>query len=281
MDGLKKSLAILLRYSLLAVGVLVAPAVVAEDAVTKSAVAEDEGFLNSIGNSIGGMFSNEPVFATIAEPFIELRTEPGRGYPIFYIAERGEQIEILKERTDWYKVRTRKGKEGWVFATELAKTLGADGQTLAISLPDFKDYTHRTWEAGMMFGDFGGSDVASVYGAWHFTRNLSAEVDVAQFFGDFSDGKYVTVNLVHQPFPQWRLSPFVALGGGVVKTEPKSTLVQAEDNTDNVLDVGIGVRYYLTRRFLVRAQYKNYVVLTSRDTHEKIDEWKLAFSAFF
>jgi uncharacterized protein YgiM (DUF1202 family) len=276
MDGLKKSLAVLLRSSLLAVGALLSAAVFAENGVAK-----DEGFLNSIGNSVGSLFRNEPVFATIAEPFIELRTEPGRGYPIFYIAERGEQIEILKERTDWYKVRTRKGKEGWVFANELAKTLGTDGQLLAISLPNFEDYTHRSWEAGMMFGDFGGSDVASVYGAWHFTRNLSAEVDVAQFFGDFSDGKYVTLNLVHQPFPQWRLSPFVALGGGIVKTEPKSTLVQAEDDTDNMLDVGIGVRYYLTRRFLVRAQYKNYVVLTSRDSHEKIDEWKLAFSAFF
>lgn len=266
MDGLKKSLLLLVLIS------------------TQAYAADDGngGFFHGVGTSIAGLFgSPEPVKATIAEPFIELRTGPGRGYPIFYIAERGEQIDILKERTDWYKVRTRRGKEGWAFADTMAKTLGADGEPLAIPLPDFEDYTHRRWEAGMMAGDFGGADEVSVYGAWHFTRNLSAEVDVAQFFGDFSNGKYVTLNLVHQPFPHWRLSPFVALGGGIVDTDPKSTLVQTEDSTDNMLDAGIGVRYYLTRRFLVRAQYKNYVVLTSRDSHEKIDEWKLAFSAFF
>ncbi|MET0379812.1 MAG: SH3 domain-containing protein [Spongiibacteraceae bacterium] len=270
MDGLKKSLLLLLLSPLLATSV----------------VAADEGFLNSMGNSIGNSVGQllqgaEPVTATIAEAFIELRTEPGRGYPVFYIAERGEQIEILKERTDWYKVRTRRGKEGWVFADELAQTLGLDGKLLGISLPNFDDYSKRRWEGGMMFGDFGGADVVSVYGSWHFTRNLSIEADIGQFFGEFSEGKYATLNLVHQPFPQWRLSPFVALGGGIVETNPKSTLVQAEDGSDNLLDVGVGVRYYLTRRFLVRAQYKNYVVLTSRDSHEKIDEWKLAFSAFF
>ena len=26
--------------------------------------------------------------------------------PIFYVAERGEQIELLKRRTEWFKVRT-------------------------------------------------------------------------------------------------------------------------------------------------------------------------------
>jgi len=243
---------------------------------------EEKGFVDSAVNEVGDWFkSPPPVKATIVEPFIELRVGPGRGYAIFYIAERGEQIDVLKERTDWYKVRTAKGKEGWVFANELAKTLGADNQPLGISLPDFDDYTHRTWEGGMMFGDFGGTNVASIYGSYHFTRNLSAELDVAQFFGNFSNGRYITANLVHQPFPEWRLSPFFALGGGIVETEPKATLVQAEDRSDNMLDVGVGVRYYLTRRFLVRAQFKKYVVLTSRDAHEKIDEWKIGFSAFY
>lgn len=250
--------------------------------LSTGACAGDEGFLNSIGTSISSLFKpRAPVAATVTEAFIELRTGPGRGYPIFYVVERGEHIDVLKERTDWYKVRTSKGKEGWVFANALSKTLGADGNLLAISLPDFDDYTHRTWEGGMMYGDFGGADVASIYGSWHFTRNLSAEVDVAQFFGEFSNGNYVTLNLVHQPFPNWRISPFFTLGGGIVETQPKSTLVQTPDRSDNMLDVGVGVRYYLTRRFLVRAQYKNYVVLTSRDTHEKIDEWKLGFSAFY
>ncbi|HEY3699487.1 MAG TPA: hypothetical protein VGK97_09160, partial [Spongiibacteraceae bacterium] len=45
----------------------------------------------------------------VADPFIELHIGPGRGYPIFYIAERGEHVDVLKQRTDWIKVRVRAG----------------------------------------------------------------------------------------------------------------------------------------------------------------------------
>jgi hypothetical protein len=270
------------RFKRLLLAIALSPltAVAAEAPIATD--ADKTGLFSSATSAIGNWFSGPaPVKASIVEPFIELRTGPGRGYPVFYIAERGEQVDVLKERTDWYKVRTRKGKEGWIFANDLAKTLGADGLPLGIALPDFDDYTRRTWEGGMLFGDFGGANVASLVGSYHFTRNLSVEADLSQFFGNFSNGYYATLNLVHQPFPEWRLSPFFALGGGIVDTQPKATLVQTEDRTDNMLDVGVGVRYYLTRRFLVRAQYKNYVVLTSRDTHEKIDEWKIGFSAFY
>jgi hypothetical protein len=53
------------------------------------------------------------------------------------------------------------------------------------------------------------------------------------------------------------------------------------DRTDQVAHVGLGVRTYLTRRFVVRAEYKSYVVFTSRDDNEEIEEWKAGFSFFF
>ena len=30
--------------------------------------------------------------STVVEAYVEMRTSPGRGYPVFYIAERGELI---------------------------------------------------------------------------------------------------------------------------------------------------------------------------------------------
>jgi hypothetical protein len=41
------------------------------------------------------------------------------------------------------------------------------------------------------------------------------------------------------------------------------------------------VRAWVTRQFLLRAEYKSYVVLTSRDDNEEVNEWKLGFSFFF
>jgi uncharacterized protein YgiM (DUF1202 family) len=221
----------------------------------------------------------------VADPFIELHIGPGRGYPIFYIAERGEHVDVLKQRTDWIKVRVRAGtareKEGWVALGQMAKTLTADGQPLAVSYPDFDAYKKRRWEGGLMTGSYAGANIVSVYGAYHFTPNISAELEASQYFGSFSNGKLGTFSLVQQPFPEWRIAPFFTLGVGRVFIDPKATLVQTKNRADDVVDVGIGVRYYLTRRFLLRAQYKNYVVLTNTETNQNAEEWKIGFSAFF
>ncbi|HSB95571.1 MAG TPA: SH3 domain-containing protein [Spongiibacteraceae bacterium] len=230
--------------------------------------------------SVVARATDEYVSVQIADPYIELHTGPGRGYPIFYIAQRGETVQVLKQRTDWYKVRTVKGKEGWVALEQMGRTLD-DGQPLAVNYPTFAAYTKRQWEGGFMTGSFAGADTVSLYGGYHFTTNISAELEAGQYFGDFSNGKFATGNLVLQPFPEWRIAPFVTLGTGILWTEPKATLVNTKDRSDQVVDAGIGVRYYLTRRFLLRAQYKNYVVLTDRDTNQNAEEWKIGISTFF
>jgi hypothetical protein len=91
----------------------------------------------------------------------------------------------------------------------------------------------------------------------------------------------LNVNIVHQPFPAWRISPFFTLGTGVIHVQPKATLVQVEDRTDQEAHVGFGVRTHLGRRFMLRAEYKSYVVFTSRDENEEVDEWKAGFAVFF
>ena len=86
---------------------------------------------------------------------------------------------------------------------------------------------------------------------------------------------------MHETFPEWRVSPYFTIGTGIVSTSPKSTLVSQEDRTDQVALVGGGFRAYVTRRFVLRAEYKSYVVLTSRDENEEVEEWKVGFGFFF
>lgn len=218
---------------------------------------------------------------SIQDPFIELHTGPGRGYPVFYVAERGEQIELLKRRTDWYSVRVARGQEGWVHMEQLATTLNLDGEPFELPALGFDDYAERRWEVGALYGDFGGANVISAYGSRSFTPNLSGEVWVAQALGRFSDSTFATINIVHLMYPDWRASPYFTLGAGVINTEPKATLVATVDRTDSLAQAGVGVRTYLTRRFVFRAEYKAYVVLTSRDDNEDVREWKAGFSFFF
>lgn len=222
-----------------------------------------------------------PVYSTVVEPYIELHTQPGRSYPVFYIAERGESVELLKQRTDWIKVRNHRGIEGWVSIDEIGRTVDESGIALGIKTPDLDSFSNRKWEFGVMLGDFDHSDAITGYAGWHFTRNLSGELAVTENFGNFSDGSMVTASIVHQLRPDWRYSPFLTIGGGVRETRPRSTLVSTEDRRDTVASVGAGIRIHLSRRLIMRLQYKHYVVMTSRDDDEEVDEWKIGISAFY
>lgn len=219
--------------------------------------------------------------STVVEPYIEMRTHPGRGYPIFYIAERGEVVELLKRKTDWIKVRNAKGVEGWVHVDEIGRTIDSLGEPLNLKSPDLESFSNRTWEFGVMLGDYDGTDAVSAYAGWHFTRNLSLEIAATENFGNFSDGRMVTGSIVHQMFPDNRYSPFLTVGGGVRETNPRSSLVSTEDRTDNTASVGAGLRVHLTRRLMLRLQYKHYVILTDRDDDDEVDEWKIGISAFY
>jgi uncharacterized protein YgiM (DUF1202 family) len=217
----------------------------------------------------------------VADPYIELHTGPGTGYPIFHVVDRGETIEVQKRHTDWFKVRTAEGREGWVASDQLARTLQIDGSPTEIRNPTRDDYLQRRRETGIQIGDFGGASIISAYAAYLFTENLSAEIWGSRITGDFSDGWMFNVNIVHQPFPAWIVSPFFTLGTGIIRIEPKATLVQTEDRTDQEAHVGFGLRSHLSRRFMLRAEYKSYVVFTSRDDNEEIDQWTAGFSFFF
>jgi len=229
----------------------------------------------------------------VVDPYIELHTGPGRGFPVFFVAEQGEWIEILKRKTNWYKVRLQSEKLGWVHQDQLRKTLTVDNEAVVIEDPDFQEYLDRNWEIGVLNGDFEGASLISLYGGYHFTENLTTELSVSQALGNFSEIRTATINMVNEPFPdlkpfKWlpyledvHLSPFFGVGAGVMKTLPRGTLVQPVDREDDLLFVTTGAKFYLTRRFLLRMEYRHFVVLTSRNDNEDVEEWKIGFSIFF
>ena len=218
---------------------------------------------------------------TVADPYIEMHTGPGRGYPIFHVVDRGDTVEIVKQKTSWYHVRTSKGIEGWVARSQMENTLQADGMPVSFRDLGLQDFTDAKWEVGILAGDFGGANFISLYGSYSLNPNISVELWGSQILGNFSNGWMGSVNIVHEAFPEWRISPFFTLGAGAIHTEPKTTIIQGEDRTDQIGHVGAGFRVYATRRFLLRAEYKSYVAFTSRDENEEVEEWKVGFAFFF
>ncbi|WP_421131731.1 SH3 domain-containing protein [Alteromonas sp. A079] len=225
----------------------------------------------------------ESVVVKVVEPYADMHTGPASEFPVFHVIERGERISVLKEHTGWYKVVTGDGKEGWIAKAALAKTRDANDRPLRLAQNNFEGYQGRTWEFGIFGGKLDDVNAMSVSAAWILTENIAAEISATQALGDFSDNRMWLVRLQHYTFPEWQLTPYFTLGAGQIRTEPSATLVQsgADTRTNDLLEVGAGVRYYLTRNFVMRAEYKRLTALTERDEFEELNQWTLGFSVFF
>jgi hypothetical protein len=237
---------------------------------------------DAAGGSFFGWFGDdEPLAVTILDPFADMHTGPGRGYPIDHVIERGESITLVRRRTDWIQVETKRGRRGWVSRDALNLTLGPDDTLIEFQEATIEDYRSRRWSGGFGFGDFAGADTIAMYLGYRFSNNLSFEIKATQAIGSFSNNYIVGGSVVHELFPEWRVSPFFALGAGAITTKPDATLVQTEDRTDAMLFVGIGAHAYISRHFMLRAEYTINLILTSRDEHERVNEWKLGINIFF
>ncbi len=217
----------------------------------------------------------------VADAYMEMRTGPGRGFPIFHVVERGEWVDISKRRTDWFKVRTDTDKEGWVNRRQMESTLTQAGIEKSFRDVLVDDFLSRRLEVGFGAGEFDGDPVLSIRSSYKFSEYFLGELTLSQVSGDFSSSKLYHANLVLQPYPESRLSPYFTLGAGRFENEPKATLVNDEDIEEPAANVGVGVRAYITRRFLFRVDFKHYVVFIDDDSHEEFQEWVAGFSFFF
>ncbi|MGH8494834.1 MAG: SH3 domain-containing protein [Gammaproteobacteria bacterium] len=218
---------------------------------------------------------------TVADAFVELRTGPGRGFPIFHVAERGEQVEILKRRTDWFRLRTESGREGWVDRAQMERTLTEAGVRKSFRDVVLENYLARRLEIGFGAGDFDGDPVLTMRSSLRLTDHYLAELSLSQVAGTFSSSTLYHANLLVQPFPEWRFSPYFTLGVGRFENEPKVVLVDTEEIDGTAANSGVGVRIYLSRRFLARVDYKYYVATVDIDGNEEFQELVAGFSFFF
>jgi len=219
----------------------------------------------------------------VISTFIDVHSGPGSEFPIFHVLSQGEVFTLLKERTAWYKVKTKRNIEGWVKAESLAYTELIDGTKVSVYTGSFEDYLNRTWEITAQGGAIDKVTAMSVSGAWVWTKNLAVEATFSQALGNFADNKVWSVRMRQTFFPEWHLSPYLALGTGEIRTKPRTNLVQSGDavRKSSHYEVGLGAEYYLAQKVVVRAEYRSLLALTDRDEQERLDQWMLGVTVFF
>jgi hypothetical protein len=217
----------------------------------------------------------------IADPFLELHTGPGRGYPIYYVADRGEWVEIIKRRTDWFKVRTENGKEGWASRSQMERTLTEAGVARTFRDVLLDDYLGRRLEFGFSAGRFEDDPMLIARVGYKLTDNLVAELALSQVSGIFSSTRLIYGSIVAQPFPDWRVSPFFSIGYGKYRNEPKATLINAPVVDTDTANAALGVQFYVTRRFIARLDYRRHIAFIDDNRTDEFNELSAGLYFFF
>src|SRR5678815_1980497 len=218
---------------------------------------------------------------TITDPYVEMRTGPGRGYPIFFVAGRGEQIDIELRHTDWFRVRSAGGKVGWVHRGQLETTLTASGQQKSFRDILVDDYLNRKLQLGFAYGQFKSEPMLKVWGSYRLSETLSIEGTLGQVQGVFSGTDLWHVDVLIEPWSDHRLSPFFGVGVGKFKNFPNLSLIGATDTNAKMGVARMGLRYYLTERFVMSADYSLYTAFLNDQRSTQYNAWTLGLSFFF
>ena len=217
----------------------------------------------------------------ITDPYIELRTGAGRGYPVFFVAARDEWITIELRHTDWYKVRTSGGKVGWVSRAQLQTTLTEAGVAKGFRDLAVDDYLVRRLDLGAAWGLFDSEPMLKVWSSYKLSDTLSVEAAIGQVQGTYAGANFWQLNLLAEPWSDQRISPFLGIGVGRFDNFPNLSLVNAAPTSANLANFTLGARYYLSERFVVRADYMMYTVFQSEVRTSEYSAFSIGLAFFF
>ena len=229
---------------------------------------------------IAGSGNDDTLVLEVAEPYIEMHTGPGRGYPVFNVVEQGQTIEILKHKASWYKIRSVDNKTGWTKATQLAHTLEPTG--LPVDLPeiDHGDYLKSSWRVGFTGGQIEGANTFSITAGYRPLSWLGTELEWGKIFDNSVTSDFYGVNFLMEPKTSWLVTPFVTAGAGQFSFDSRQKVVVEDAGTSDYFSAGVGANYYIGRNFVMRGEYRWYSVSTNDDT-VGLNSWRIGLNIFF
>jgi opacity protein-like surface antigen len=227
-----------------------------------------------------GSDNQESVVLEVADPYIEMHTGPGRGYPVFNVVEQGQTIEVLKHKASWYKIRSEDNKTGWTKAAQLSHTLEPTGIPVDLPEIDHGDYLKSSWRVGFTGGQIEGANTFSITAGYRPLSWFGAEIEWGKIFDNSVTSDFYGINLILEPKSDWVVTPLVTAGAGQFDFSSRQKVVVEDAGTSNYVSAGAGVNYYIGRNFVMRGEYRWYSVSTDDDT-VGLNSWRIGLNIFF
>ncbi len=217
----------------------------------------------------------------VADAYLELHTGPGRGFPVFFVVERGASVVVELRRTDWFRVRTAGGQVGWVPRAQLERTLTEAGIGKSFRDILLDDFLARRVEFGGAGGRFGGEPLLKLWLGVRLARPVGLELAGGQVQGTFSGTDFWHVGLVAEPWFDQRWSPFVSVGLGSFRNIPNRSLVDATGVNARLAQASAGLRWYISERFVARADTTLYTAFVADNRSLEYRAVSIGLAFFF
>jgi hypothetical protein len=229
---------------------------------------------------IGRSGDGDAVVLEVEEPFIEMHTGPGRGYPVFNVVEKGETIKVLKRKPGWYEIRSADEKTGWAKAAELAHTLEPTGTPVDLPEVTRSDYLTSWWRIGFAGGQLEGASTISATAGFRPLRWAEVEIEGGKIFDESVTSDYYGMNLLVEPMPDWVIAPYVSAGAGKFSLNNRQKVVVEDAGSPSYVSLGAGASYYIVSNFALRGGYRSYSITTDGD-RVWLNAWTIGLNIFF
>jgi hypothetical protein len=220
-----------------------------------------------------------PLRLIVHDPYLDLHTGPGRGYPIVQSVARDSEIEIEHSSTDWYRVRTDH-TAGWVHRQQLQKTLAAAGIQEDGRAALMERHIDGRLMAGMNAGVFDSDPVIGFWGGYRITPAWAAEAAIAQAAGSYSSTRMYRLEALARPWPGLSYPPHLILGVGYFENRPRQTLVESGTEDALAFTVGLGASKQLEPRLALRADWRWHHARFNSD-NDNFHEFTVGFALLF
>jgi len=229
---------------------------------------------------MAGSGGDEILVLEVADPYIDMHTGPGRGYPVFNVIEQGETIEILKRKTNWYKIRSSDSKTGWTNAGQLAHTLKPTGVPVDLPEVNHGDYLVSRWNVGFTGGQLEGASTFSLTAGYRPLSWLGLELEGGKIFDESVTSDFYGMNLLVEPMPEYVVTPYVSIGAGKFSFDNRQKVVVDDAGSPTYYSIGAGASYYVVNNFVIRGEYRGYSISTNGD-NVWLNAWTIGLNAFF